>query len=284
MTIIEAIILAIVEGITEFLPVSSTGHMVITQALMGIESTEYVKAFTVMIQFGAILSVVVLYFKRFFKFDLPSDMWHGDKPKWRRFLSRFRFYGKLLIGLIPAVVLGLLFSDWVDKALGSIWIIAINLVLGGIVMLFIDKAIKNNHSSQVTYKNAFVIGLFQTIAMFLPGMSRSMSTIVGGMTVGLKRETAAEFSFFLAVPTMLGASLLQVINFWKDGNLHILQDNITTLVIGNVVSFVVAMIAISSFIKYLQKHGFVAFGIYRIIVGGIILVMLLFGMDLAVFQ
>ncbi|MDN4752935.1 undecaprenyl-diphosphate phosphatase [Porphyromonadaceae bacterium W3.11] len=284
MTVFEAIILAIVEGLTEFLPVSSTGHMVITQALMGIESTEYVKAFTVMIQFGAILSVVVLYLKRFFRFELPSDMWHGNHSKIRRFLSRFRFYFQLLVGLIPAVVLGLLFSDWVDEALGSTWIIAVNLVVGGVIMLFIDKLIKNNMSGIVTYNNAFVIGLFQTIAMFLPGMSRSMCTIVGGMAVGLKRKVAAEFSFFLAVPTMLGASVYQLLKFWKNGNLSILSDNIETLIIGNVVSFIVAMIAIKYFIKYLQKHGFFAFGIYRIIVGGAIILMILLGMDLAIFQ
>lgn len=284
MTTFESIVLAIVEGITEFLPISSTGHMVITQALMGIESSEYVKAFTVMIQFGAILSVVVLYWRRFFRFELPSDMWHGNEPEWRRALSRFRFYFLLIVGVVPAAVLGLLFNDWVDEALGKVWIIAANLVAGGIVMLFIDKLIKGNHTTEVTYPKAFVIGLFQTIAMFLPGMSRSMSTIVGGMATGLKRETAAEFSFFLAVPTMLGAFLLEVIKFWKDGSLSILTENMTTLIIGNVVSFIVALIAIKTFIKYLQKHGFAAFGVYRIIVGGAILAMLAMGMDLAVFQ
>lgn len=284
MTVFEAIVLAIVEGLTEFLPVSSTGHMVIAQALMGVESTQYVKAFTVMIQFGAILSVVVLYLKRFFRFDLPSDMWHGDHSKLRRNLSRFRLYFQLLVGIIPAVILGLLFSDWVDKALGSTWIIAINLLIGGVIMLVIDRMIKQNNNQVVTYKNAFVIGLFQTIAMFLPGMSRSMSTIVGGMAVGLKREVAAEFSFFLAVPTMLGASVYQLLKFWKNDQLSVLQANLDTLIIGNVVSFLVAMIAIKYFIKYLQRHGFFAFGIYRIIVGGAIVAMLLLGMDLAIFQ
>lgn len=284
MTLWESIILAVVEGLTEFLPVSSTGHMVITQALLGIESTEYVRAFTVMIQFGAILSVVVLYFKRFFRFALPHDMWHGDRGKLVRFLSRFRFYFQLLVALLPAVVLGVLFNDWVDEALGSIWVVAINLLLGGVVMLFIDRLVRDSHRTQVTYRNAFVIGLFQTIAMFLPGMSRSMCTIVGGMAVGLKREVAAEFSFFLAVPTMLGASVYQILKFWKEGQLAILEENILTLVVGNVVSFVVALVAIKGFISYLQRHGFVAFGIYRIIVGGAIILMLLSGMDLALFQ
>lgn len=284
MTILETIILAVVEGLTEFLPVSSTGHMVIAQALMGVESTEFVKAFTVMIQFGAILSVLVLYFNRFFDFSLPGDMWHGSVPKWRRTLSRFRFYFQLMVGVIPAVVLGLLFSDWVDRMLGSVWVVAVNLVVGGVVMLFIDKVVRHNTHTVMTYKNAFAIGLFQCIAMFLPGMSRSMSTIVGGMAVGLKREVAAEFSFFLAVPTMLGASLWQIIKFWKSGHIEILTDNIVPLIIGNVVSFVVAMIAIKYFIKYLQKHGFAAFGVYRIIVGGAIIVAMLMGHDLAIFQ
>lgn len=284
MTIFESIVLAIVEGLTEFLPISSTGHLVIAQALMGIESTEYVKAFTVMIQFGAILSVVVLYYKRFFCFDLPSDMWHGDHSELRRTLSRFRFYFLLVVGVVPATILGLLFNDWVDKALGEVWIIATNLLVGGVIMLFIDRLLKRATATAVTYPKAFIIGLFQTIAMFLPGMSRSMCTIVGGMTTGLKRDVAAEFSFFLAVPTMLGASVLEIIKFAKSGNMAVLSDNIVTLIIGNVVSFIVALVAIKTFIKYLQKHGFVAFGIYRIIIGGVILAMLGLGMDLAVFS
>lgn len=280
MTVIEAIILAIVEGLTEFLPVSSTGHMVIAQALMGMEPTPYVKAFTVMIQFGAILSVVVLYFKRFFRFDLPQDMWQEER-KWRRGLSRFRFYFLLVVGVVPAAILGLLFNDWVDEALGKVWIIALNLLIGGVVMLFIDRLIRNNHKEEVTYGKAFAIGLFQTIAMFCPGMSRSMSTIVGGMSVGLKREVAAEFSFFLAVPTMLGAFVLEVIKFWKSDTLYILQEHWVTLLIGNVVSFIVAMVAIQTFIKYLKRHGFAAFGVYRILVGGVILVLMGMGVELA---
>lgn len=280
MTVLEAIILAIVEGITEFLPISSTGHMVIAQALMGMEPTPYVKAFTVMIQLGAILSVVVLYFRRFFRFELPRDMWHEER-KWRRFLGRFRFYFLLIVGVVPAAVLGLLFNDWVDEALGKVWIIALNLVIGGVVMLFIDRLIRHNHKGEVTYGKALVIGLFQTIAMFFPGMSRSMSTIVGGMSVGLRREVAAEFSFFLAVPTMLGAFLLEIIKFWKSDSLYILEEHWLTLLIGNVVSFVVAMVAIQTFIKYLKRHGFAAFGVYRILVGGVILVLMEMGVELA---
>lgn len=284
MTILEAIILAIVEGLTEFLPISSTGHMVIAQALMGVESTAYVKAFTVMIQFGAILSVVALYFNRFFNFAVPDDMRGAEVPQWRRFLSRFRFYFKLLVGLVPAVVLGYFFSDIVDRALGEVWVIAVNLILGGVVMLFIDQVIKNNNSEVITYRHSFIIGLFQTIAMFLPGMSRSMCTIVGGMVVGVSRKVAAEFSFLLAVPTMLGAFLLQIIKLAKEGELSVLTAHMDTLIVGNVVSFIVALFAIKYFIKYLQRHTFRAFGIYRIVVGGAIVLLLLLGYDLALFQ
>lgn len=281
MTIFETIILAIVEGLTEFLPVSSTGHLVITQALLGIESTPYVKAFTVMIQFGAILAVVLLYYKRFFDFSIPADLQSPEIPLWRKTVGRFRFYLMLIVGLIPAVILGLLFDEWVDKMLGSVLVIAINLVVGGVVMLFIDEWVKHGTKSRLSYKNALMIGLFQCIAMFFPGISRSMSTIVGGMAVGLNRETAAEFSFFLAVPTMFGASVLQVIKFWKSGEMAVLQGNMLSLVVGNVVAFVVAMIAIKYFIRYIQRHSFRAFGIYRIIVGGA-LIIALFAMSLVI--
>ena len=282
MNYFQAIILAIVEGLTEFLPVSSTGHMVIAQALMGMESTDFVKAFTVMIQFGAILSVVVLYFKEFLRFSVPSDLAGASES--RRFLGRFRFYWLLLVGIVPAVVLGLLFDDWVDSVLGEVWIIAVNLVVGGVIMLFIDNWVKKGRKDEVRYRDSFIIGLFQCIAMFFPGMSRSMSTIVGGMAVGLKRETAAEFSFFLAVPTMLGATLYELLKFMKDGDLHILMDNWGILLVGNVVAFVVALMAIKYFIGYVRKHTFRAFGVYRIIVGGIILILMAMGMNLALFQ
>lgn len=283
MTIIQAIILSVVEGLTEFLPVSSTGHLVIAQALLGMESTPFVRAFTVMIQFGAILSVVVLYWRHFFSFRVAPELDRPEVPVWRRTLSRFRFYITLLIGIVPAVVLGMLFGDWVDSALGSVYIIAINLFFGGVVMLFIDKWLsRRSRSGKVTYSNAFVVGLFQTIAMFFPGMSRSMSTIVGGMVAGMDRKLAAEFSFFLAVPTMLGASCYQVLKFWKAGELSILSDHIGLLLLGNLLSFVVAMGAVRFFISYVQRHSFASFGWYRIIVSVVILVMLLLGMDLAV--
>ena len=282
MDYIQAIVLAIVEGLTEFLPVSSTGHMVIAQALMGIESTDFVKAFTVMIQLGAILSVVVLYFREFLRFEVPSDL--AGAPAVRKALGRFRFYWLLAVGIIPAVVLGLLFDDWVDSVLGEVWIIALNLVIGGVIMLFIDNWVKKGEKKKVGYKDSFIIGLFQCIAMFFPGMSRSMSTIVGGMAVGLKRETAAEFSFFLAVPTMFGATMYELLKFMKAGDLHILADNWGFLLVGNVVAFVVALLAIKYFIGYVRKHTFRAFGVYRIVVGGVILLMMAFGMNLALFQ
>lgn len=282
MDFFQAIILAIVEGLTEFLPVSSTGHMVIAQALMGIESTDFVKAFTVMIQLGAILSVVVLYFREFLRFDVPADL--SGASSTRRLLGRFRFYWLLLVGILPAVILGLLFDDWVDSVLGEVWIIAVNLVIGGVIMLFIDSWVRRGEKKVVRYKDSFIIGLFQCIAMFLPGMSRSMSTIVGGMAVGLKRETAAEFSFFLAVPTMAGATVYEILKFLKAGDLHILTDNWEMLLVGNAVAFVVALLAIKYFIGYVRKHSFQAFGVYRIIVGGVILLMMASGINLALFQ
>lgn len=282
MTIIETIILAIVEGLTEFLPVSSTGHMVITQALLGMESTSFLKAFTVMIQFGAILSVVVLYWRRFINFSLPSEMWHGNHSGWRRALSRLRFYFKLAWGCLPAVMLGLLFNDWVDKMLDSVWVIALNLFFGGVIMLFIDKIIKGNSRHEVSYSNAFVIGLFQCIAIFLPGISRSMATIVGGMATGLTKKSAAEFSFFLAVPTMFGATLLEAYKLYRDQGLVIFETHWQSLVVGNVVSFIVALIAIRYFITFLSKHSFRAFGMYRIFIGMVIGGLLLLGIDLAV--
>lgn len=283
MDYIQAIVLAIVEGLTEFLPVSSTGHMVIAQALMGIESTDFVKAFTVMIQLGAILSVVVLYFKDFIRFEVPEDLRNASGT--RKALGRFRFYWLLLVGIIPAVVLGLLFDDWVDKVLGEVWIIAANLVIGGVVMLFIDNWVKGGRKrSIVGYRDSFLIGLFQCIAMFFPGMSRSMSTIVGGMVVGLRRETAAEFSFFLAVPTMAGATVYELLKFAKSGDMHVLSDHWGLLLVGNIVAFVVALMAIKYFIGYLRKHTFRAFGVYRIIVGGVILILMAVGIDLSLFQ
>ena len=280
MSILETIIIAIVEGLTEFLPVSSTGHMIIAQNLLGVESTEYVKAFTFIIQFGAILSVVVLYWKKFFQLN------HTAAPEGsgcvKRFLHTFDFYWKLFVAFIPAAVLGLLFSDAIDAMLERVEVVAAMLVLGGIFMLFCDRIFnKGSEDTPFTERRALMVGLFQCISM-IPGVSRSMATIVGGMSQGLTRKAAAEFSFFLAVPTMFGATLYKVYKLLKEGGTELIMDNLTTLVIGNAVAFIVAMLAIKGFIKYVQKYGFKAFGWYRIVVGGAILVMLMAGFDLEI--
>lgn len=263
MNLIQTIILGIVEGITEFLPVSSTGHMIIAQKLLAIESTDFVKAFTVNIQFGAILSVVVLY--------------------WKRFFQTWDFYWKLIIGVIPALVLGFLFSDKIDKLLESVAVVATMLVLGGILMLFVDKWFnKPNEDQSIGWKRALKIGFYQCIAM-IPGVSRSMASIVGGMTTKLTRKNAAEFSFFLAVPTMAAASGYKLLKLFMDpAGKSMLSENLMTLLTGNLLAFIVAMAAIKFFIEFLTKYGFKAFGYYRILVGVAILVLLFLGVDLKI--
>ncbi|MBO7272038.1 MAG: undecaprenyl-diphosphate phosphatase [Bacteroidaceae bacterium] len=281
MNILDTIIIAIVEGLTEFLPVSSTGHMIIAQNILGVESTPFVKAFTFIIQFGAILSVVVLYWKRFFKLNnTPAPEGAGA---FKRFLHKYDFYWKLFVAFIPAAVLGLLFSDAIDAMLESVTVVAITLILGGIFMLFSDRIFnKGSEETKLTEKRAFFIGLFQCISM-IPGVSRSMATIVGGMAQKLTRKAAAEFSFFLAVPTMLAATMFKMLKiFTEENGMQILRENLDTLIIGNVVAFIVAMLAIKFFINFVTKYGFKAFGWYRIIVGGIILTMLLTGHNLTI--
>lgn len=281
MSTLETIIIAIIEGLTEFLPVSSTGHMIITQNLLGIESTEFVKAFTFIIQFGAILSVVVLYWKRFFQLNrTPAP--EGASPL-KRFLHKYDFYWKLFVAFIPAAVLGLLFSDMIDAMLESVTVVAVTLILGGIFMLFCDRIFnKGSEKTELTEKRAFWIGMFQCISM-IPGVSRSMATIVGGMAQKLTRKAAAEFSFFLAVPTMFAATCFKMLKiFLEPDGMQILKDNLGTLIVGNVVAFIVAMLAIKFFISFVTKYGFKAFGWYRIIVGAIILVMLATGHNLTI--
>jgi undecaprenyl-diphosphatase len=263
MTIYQAILLAVIEGLTEFLPVSSTGHMILGSSLMGIQSDNFVKLFTVAIQLGAILSVIVLYFKRFFQ--------------------TIGFYFKLLVAFLPAVFFGLLLSDKIDQLLESPLGVAIALLVGGIILLFVDKWFKDgniDNTDNISYGTAFKIGLFQCISM-IPGVSRSASTIVGGMSQRLSRKAAAEFSFFLAVPTMFGATAKKLFDFYQDGFV-ISQEQVNLLLIGNIVAFIVAMLAIRYFITFLQTRGFRIFGWYRIIVGGIILILLLSGYDLQV--
>lgn len=245
MDILQAIILAIIEGITEYLPVSSTGHMIIASSFFGIAQDDFTKLFTIVIQLGTILSVVALYFKRFFQ--------------------SIDFYFKLMVAFIPAVVLGLLLSDVIDSLLENPITVAVSLVLGGFVLLKVDDWFGDGESTEITYGTALKIGFFQCLAM-IPGVSRSGASIVGGMTQKLSRTVAAEFSFFLAVPTMLGATLKKSYDYYNAG-FTLTNDQINLLIIGNVVGFLVALLAIKTFIGYLSKHGFKIFGYYRIIVG-----------------
>ena len=263
MNYFQAFIIAVIEGLTEFLPISSTGHMMLGTAMLGIEATPFVKLFTIAIQLGAILSVVVLYYKRF--------------------LKSFDFYIKLLVAFIPAAIFGLLLGDYIDAALENILGVAIALFVGGIILLFVDTWFKHNslhEEKDITLPRAFKVGLFQCLAMW-PGMSRSASTIVGGMTQGLTRQTAAEFSFFLAVPTMFAATAKKLLDFYKDG-LVLNSHEISILAFGNVVAFVVALLAIKSFIGFLNKHGFKGFGWYRIIVGGVLILLFVLKVPMAI--
>ncbi|MBX2900425.1 MAG: undecaprenyl-diphosphate phosphatase [Cyclobacteriaceae bacterium] len=261
MSFLDALVLAIVEGLTEFLPVSSTGHMIIASSVLGIETDSFTKTFTVAIQLGAILSVVVLY--------------------WKRFFQTWNFYFKLFVAFIPAMVLGLLLNDFIDALLENAQVVAVTLILGGIVFLFIDKLFNSTAPTEtVTYKSAFIIGMFQVIAM-IPGVSRSAATIIGGLTQQLSRKAAAEFSFFLAVPTMLAATAYKLLKFYLEGNTFS-TAHIQLLALGNVVAFVVAFFAIKSFINFLTQHGFKVFGYYRIAVGITLLLLYWLGIDLQV--
>jgi len=250
MDIFQTIIIAIVEGITEFLPISSTGHMIIVQKLLGIEPDSFVKLFTVNIQFGAILSVIILY--------------------WKRFFQTFDFYVKLFIAFLPAAILGFLLSGYIDQMLENVLIVAISLVVGGVFLLFIDTWFNEPSENQkISFPKALIIGLFQVIAM-IPGVSRSAATIIGGLTQKLNRKNATEFSFFLAIPTMFAASAYEMLKSYKS----IQPQHINILIIGNVVAFLVAMLAIKGFISFLTKHGFKVFGYYRIIIGIIFLLVI----------
>ncbi len=249
MTELQAVILAIVEGITEFLPVSSTGHMILVSSLMGIAQDDFTKLFTIVIQLGTILSVVVLY--------------------WKRFLQSWDFYKKLFVAFLPAVFLGLLLNKWIDRLLENPIIVAIMLILGGFVFLKVDDWFKDNKETEITYLKALKIGFFQTLAM-IPGVSRSGATIIGGMVEKLDRKTATEFSFFLAVPTMLGATIKKIWDYYQAG-FELNEYQLKLLLIGNVIGFVVALLAIKAFINYITQKGFKIFGYYRIIIGVVIL-------------
>jgi len=255
MNIFQVVILAIIEGITEFLPISSTGHMVIASSFMGIGKDEFVKLFEVAIQLGAILSVVVLYYKRFFK--------------------SLDFYYKLVVGVIPAVIVGVLLKKKIDMLLESPLVVACSLLAGGIILLFVDKWFNNPNAQvkkeeDISYATALKVGFFQCLAV-VPGVSRSAATIVGGMSQKLTRTAAAEFSFFLAVPTMFGATVKEIWDYHKHVSATFTGEQIKFLAVGNVIAFVVAMLAIKSFITFLEKKGFRLFGWYRIVVGIVLL-------------
>ena len=270
MSILQAILLAIIEGITEFLPISSTGHMIIGSSLMGIAADPFTKMFTVAIQFGAILSVIVLYWKKF----LPEN------KSMNEVLS---FYIKLFVAVLPALLAGYFLNDLIDALLERVDVVGFTLVIGGIFFLFVDKIFRKSENlpdSDVSYSSAFKIGMFQIIAL-VPGVSRSAASIIGGLTQKLNKKTAAEFSFFLAVPTMFAATAYKMLKFYSAGG-SFGGNEITLLIIGNSVAFIVAILAIKSFITFLTRHGFKLFGYYRIVVGIVILLLYYLGVGLTV--
>lgn len=262
MSLIQAIIIAIIEGITEFLPISSTAHMKFANPLIGVQPGAFADLFEIVIQLAAILSVVVLYYKRFLDFKKPA------------------FYYKLVIALIPAIIAGVLLKKHIDALLGNIVFIAVVMIAGGIVLLFIDRLFTRPRifsQEEISYKNSFVIGCFQVLSILFPGLSRSAATIIGGLAEKLDRRTAAEFSFFLAVPTMLAASVKSFYDVHKSNPEVFVKDNMSLLIIGSLVAFVVALLAVRFFITYLQRHGFRLFGIYRIFAGALIILLVWMG-------
>lgn len=260
MDTLQAVVLAIIEGLTEFLPVSSTGHMIIASSFFGIAGDDFTKLFTIVIQLGTIMSVVVLYFKRFFQ--------------------SMDFYYKLFIAFLPAVFLGLLLSDFIDSLLENPITVAVSLIIGGFILLKVDDWFGDGEQTEISYLTALKIGFFQCLAM-IPGVSRSGASIVGGMSQKLSRTVAAEFSFFLAIPTMLGATLKKSYDYYEAG-FPLSSEQVNLLIIGNIVGFLVALIAIKSFINYLSKHGFKIFGYYRIIAGIAVLLIHFFIQELTV--
>jgi undecaprenyl-diphosphatase len=256
MSLIQAIVIAIIEGITEFLPISSTAHMKFANPLIGVQTNAFSDLYEIVIQLAAILAVVVLYYKRFFDF------------------KKIGFYFKLVIALIPAIIAGVLLKKHIDAMLGNIVFIAVVMIVGGIILLFIDKLFTKprKHSQEaVTNKNAFLIGCYQVLSVLFPGLSRSAATIIGGLQQKLDRRTAAEFSFFLAVPTMLAASVKSAWDVHKTNPEVFAKDSMTLLAIGSVVAFLVALLAIRFFITYLARHGFRLFGYYRILAGSVVI-------------
>jgi undecaprenyl-diphosphatase len=260
MTIIQAIIIAIVEGLTEFLPISSTAHMKFLNPIIGVQTNAFTDLFEIIIQFAAILSVVVLFWKKFFDFN------------------NIKFYLKLIVAVIPALIFGALLKKYIDAALGNLTAIAIVMIVGGILLLFVDKWFTKNEiddEKQIDYPTALKIGLFQVLSIIFPGLSRSAATIIGGMSQKLTRKAAAEFSFFLAVPTMFAASCKSLLDVYQEGSISFTSNDIITLIIGCIVSFIVALLAIKFFVQFVKDKGFKLFGIYRIIVGSVVLLVIL---------
>lgn len=264
MSYLEAVIISIIQGLTEFLPISSTGHQIIAETLLGLNPDDkFIRAFTVCIQLGSILAVVFLYWKRFFK--------------------SMGFYYTLFVAFLPAALIGLAFKFFdLDRYLSNIWVVASMLLAGGVVFLFVDKWFLRNETQgkkDVSYPMAFKIGLFQCISM-IPGVSRSAATIIGGMTQKLDRKSAAEFSFFLAVPTMVAATAVELYGVFKESSFD--HSQIRLLALGNIVSFIVAALAIKAFIAILTRHGFKWFGYYRILVGVVLIILLILGYNLQI--
>jgi len=268
MTIVQAIIIAIVEGITEFLPVSSTGHMALTAAFLGIEKNDFTKLFIENIQFGTIISVIILYWRKFLDF------------------KKLRFYLKLFVAFLPAAFVGILLKKHIDQVLESPMFISVVMLLGGVLLLFVDNWFNKpsiEKDEDISYKNSLMIGIFQLLSIILPGFSRSAATIIGGMQQKLTRKTAAEFSFFLAVPTLAGAFAKSLWDTFQENPEILTSQNIQMLALGNLIGFLVAMFAIKAFIAYLTKHGFRLFGWYRIVVGLILVIYLITGHTLSIF-
>lgn len=262
MTLLQSLILAVVEGLTEYLPISSTGHLILTSWVMGINQDPFVKDFTVMVQFGAILSVVVLY--------------------WRRLVLNVKIYPAVIVGVIPAIVIGLGVKKHIDVLLGNVWVVAFALLIGGVLLIFTDKWVLSRKSIHPDLENlpnssAFKIGIFQCLA-FIPGVSRSAASIWGGIHQGLSLQTATEYSFFLAVPTLTGATLLKLVKVWPTLD----QAQVQSIIWGNVASFVVGALAIKIFVGLVSRYGLKYFGYYRVALGLVVLAMLFMGVDVTV--
>ena len=253
MNTLQTIIIAIIEGITEFLPISSTAHMKFANPFLGIADSPFVDLYEIVIQFAAILSVVVIYRKAFFNF------------------KDYHFYLKLLLAVLPALLFGALLKKYIDAVLDNLWVIATVMVLGGIALIFIDRYFKKQVATvdqePIQFKQAFWVGCFQVLAIVFPGLSRSAATIIGGLSQKLSKKAAAEFSFFLAVPTMLAASAKSTLDVYQDHPEVFVTDNLINLCIGGLVAFVVALISVKFFIQFVQKRGFALFGWYRIALG-----------------